>query len=219
MIDRRIISVTLLAGFAVLAASCGSSHAKSTTTTLIPQSTSTTGSTSTTSSTTSSTSATGGQGTRCLASALGALEYGSEGGAGTLLVTVQLTNRSTATCTLEGYPGAQLFTASDSAMATNVVRGSDPPVVAGNSYTTMAPALVTMAPGTSAYVNIIYSGVPTGNEGTCAASSLLGITPPGDTGSLTISAALSACDGGTLVVSPVFAATGANTATTAPQAG
>jgi hypothetical protein len=84
------------------------------------------------------------------------------------------------------------------------------------SFTSMAPTTVTLASGQSAYFNIGYSDVPVGNETSCPTSASLEVTPPNATDHLVVIATLSPCGGGTLVVSPVFLATGSNSQSTAP---
>jgi hypothetical protein len=95
-------------------------------------------------------------------------------------------------------------------LPTNVVRK-------GNySFTSMAPTTVTLSAGQSAYFNLGYSDVPSGSETSCPTSASLEITPPNAYDHLTIPAQLAPCSSGTITVSPVFLATGANAQTTAP---
>jgi hypothetical protein len=84
------------------------------------------------------------------------------------------------------------------------------------SFTSMAPATVTLAPGQSTYFNIGYSDVPVGSETNCPSSASLEVTPPNATDHLVIAATMAPCGGGTMAVSPVFAATGSDSQTTAP---
>jgi hypothetical protein len=119
--------------------------------------------------------------------------------------------RSTATtpCILGGYPGLQMLGPGGATLPTNVVRK-------GNySFTSMAPTTVTLSSGQSAYFNIGYSDVPVGNETSCPTSASLEVTPPNATDHLVVTATLTPCGGGTLVVSPVFLATGSNSQSTA----
>jgi hypothetical protein len=83
------------------------------------------------------------------------------------------------------------------------------------SFTAMAPTTVTLAPGQTAYFNIGYSDVPVGSETSCPTSGSMLVTPPNAFDHLTVSATLAPCGGGSLTVSPVFSATGANTQSTA----
>ncbi len=151
--------------------------------------------------------------TRCATSALAGSVAGSSGAAGTIETTVALKSTATGPCVLGGYPGLQMLGSAGTALATVVVRK-------GNySFTSMAPTTVTVTGGQSVYFNIGYSDVPAGKETTCPTSASLEVTPPNATDHLVIAAALAPCSGGTLTVSPVFAATGANSQTTAPPAG
>ena len=111
---------------------------------------------------------------------------------------------------LGGYPGLQLLASGGATLPTTVVRK-------GNySFTAMAPTTVTLTKGQAAYFNIGYSDVPTGSETTCPSSASLEVTPPNAFDHLTVSATLAPCGNGTMAVSPVFAATGADSQTTAP---
>ncbi len=191
------------AGVAVGA--CGTSTTSPTTT---PGSTTRPAVTTTTAASTATAGAGGQQG--CAASRLAGTVTGSSGAAGTIETTIALRNASSATCVLDGYPGMQLVAAGGAPLPTTVVRkGSD-------SFTAMAPAPVTLAPGGSGYVNVGSSDVPVGGETTCPASSSLEVIPPNAVDHLVIAVALVACGQGTLTVSPVFSDTGSNTLTTAP---
>jgi hypothetical protein len=123
-----------------------------------------------------------------------------------------LKSTSASPCVLSGYPGMQLLDSAGNSLPTNVVRK-------GNySFTAVPPTTVNLTTGQTAYFNIGYSDVPTGNETTCPASTSVEITPPNDTTHLVVTVNFAPCGAGTLVVSPVFAA-GTNTQTTAPAIG
>ncbi len=147
---------------------------------------------------------------RCATAALTGSVVGSSGAAGTIETTVALRSTATVPCTLGGYPGLQMLAASGAPLPTTVVRKGT------YSFTSMAPTTVTLAPGQSAVFNIGYSDVPVGTETTCPTSASAQVTPPNAFDHLLIDAALAPCGGGTLVVSPVFLAAGANSQTTAP---
>ncbi len=147
---------------------------------------------------------------RCATTALSGSVAGSSGAAGTGETTVALKNTASAPCTLGGFPGLQMVSASGSLLPTNVVRTGNYP------FTAMPATTVTLAPGQSAYFNIGFSDVPVGNETSCPVSQTLQVTPPNALDHLVLAAALGPCGGGTLVVSPVFLSTGANSQTTAP---
>jgi hypothetical protein len=106
-----------------------------------------------------------------------------------------------------------LLDAAGAGLPTTVVRkGND-------SFTAMAPTTVTLTTGQSAYFNIGYSDVPVGAETTCPEATAAEVTPPNATDHLVVTATLAPCGGGTLVVSPVFADSGADSQTTAPAPG
>lgn len=120
-------------------------------------------------------------------------------------------NVGPSSCVLEGYPGVQLVDASGIALPTDVARGG------GYPFTDFAVSPVVLAAGQSAFVNLGYSDVPAGTT-PCERGASLWLSPPGDVGHLLIDASLAACGGGKVVVSPVFAATSAQSETTAPPA-
>lgn len=138
----------------------------------------------------------------CPTSALAASVHGSSGAAGTIEMTVALKSLSPHPCVLGGYPGLQMLAAGGSQLPTIVVRK-------GNySFTAMPPSVVTITTGESVYFNLGYSDVPTGSETSCPVAASLEVTPPNSYTSLSLVARLGPCNGGTITVSPVFAATG-----------
>jgi hypothetical protein len=146
-----------------------------------------------------------------MASALAMSVSGTEGAAGTLEVTISLRNTTSATCTMNGFPGALLLGASGTALPTTVVRAGI------YSFTNFPSALVTLAGGALAYFNLGYSDVTTGSETTCEMATQLEITPPNATTHGIVTASLAVCNRGTVTVSPVFSATSPETQTTAPH--
>ena len=147
---------------------------------------------------------------RCATTGLSGSVTGSSGAAGTIETTVALKSTAATPCALAGYPGLQMLSASGSNLPTQVVR------TGSYSFTAIAPTTVILAPGQSALFNIGYSDVPVGNETSCPTSASVEVTPPNATDHLVLTAALAPCGGGTLVVSPVFLSTGADSQTTAP---
>jgi hypothetical protein len=203
----------LVVGGCLLGA-CSSNSSSSTTTTAASTSTSTStvnSSTTVTSSTAPPTTSAGLA--QCATSALSGAMAGSSGAAGTIETTVSLKSTAGSPCSLGGYPGLQLLSATGAPLPTSVVRKGS------YSFTAMAPTTVTIAPGQSVYFNIGYSDVPEGSETSCPTSGGLEVTPPNATDHLSIEAKLAPCGGGTMAVSPVFLATGDNTQTTAPAVG
>jgi hypothetical protein len=132
----------------------------------------------------------------CRASELRGSVLDSSGAAGTIALSLTLRNVGPA-CTLHGYAGLQLRTAAHP-LPTRVRHG-------GLSFLSGPPRLVRLARGGRASILVAYSDVPVGRERRCAAATRLAIRPPGRPGRLTISAAVGACNHGTLRESPVLA--------------
>jgi hypothetical protein len=207
--QRRGLCAAAVVVVGVVAAACSSSPSTpSTTTTTSSSSTSTVPTPASTSSTVATSTTTAGT-ARCATSALTASVVGSSGAAGTIETTLGLKSAASAPCVLGGYPGLQLLSSSGAALPTKVIRGGH------YTFTSMAPTTVTLTTGQSVYFNIGYSDVPVDNETNCPTSSSLEVTPPNSYTHLVVTASLAPCGGGTVVVSPVFAA-GTNTQTTAP---
>jgi hypothetical protein len=135
---------------------------------------------------------------------------GRQGAAGTFEVTLGFRNTSAATCPLAGYPGIQLLGPGGSDLPTDTVPGGD------DSFTSLAPATVSVGPGATAYFNLGYSDVPTGTETTCPTATGIQAIPPGTTTTLVVSGQFTVCDSGKVTVSPVFGAQSPDTDTTAP---
>lgn len=166
-----------------------------------PTTTTTSSTTTTTSSTTTTTTTVPVTSTLCQPSQLHLAVVGNTGAAGTVTTTVGMTNTSPATCTMQGYPGMQLLSASGAQIPTTVVRDQAPfPSAAANA----APSLVSLAPGTSARFSIQWSDVPVGGETVCPASTKSEVTPPTDTAFAVMTLRIAPCDHGTVHVSPVY---------------
>ncbi len=211
MSGRRsgLLAGTVVLG-AVLLAACSSGGGGSTTTTTTSRSTTTTTAAGTTTTAATTTSTTGGSTTTstaagvatCQPAQLRVVPQQGTGAAGTITMTVSLTNVSSTTCTLQGYPGMQLLAASGASLPTNVVRGGVQfPTAAANQ----SPSLVTLAPQQAATFSLSYEDVPVGNETTCPTSAKAEITPPNDVAHAVVTLAISPCNGGTVHVSPVYA--------------
>lgn len=193
--------VAALAAAGLLAAGCshsGSPSATSTTSTRAPATSSTVArSTTTTSAITTSTTA----GTAVCTNVTAATS-GSQGAAGTIVGTINLTNSGTTSCTMTGYPTMALFASGGMALTVTIVDGL---TVGIPGVASEAPAPVTVAPGAPAQFTYQYSDVPTGSETTCPSSATAAVTPPGThIGSPTIALALAPCDNGTIHVSPMY---------------
>jgi Protein of unknown function (DUF4232) len=201
----RWAATALVVGAAGLLASACSSGGSSTPTT--SGSTTTTGATtSTTSSTTtsSSTTTTSSTSSTCQPSQLSMAVGQGSGAAGTIAESIVMTNTSTTTCTMFGYPGMQLLDANGNALPTNVVRGGATFLSAAANQ---SPSTVTLAPGKVASFGLVYSDVPVGTQTSCPTSAKSEITPPNDTAFAVIALAISPCNGGTVHVSPVYLGT------------
>lgn len=136
-------------------------------------------------------------------------QSGSSGAAGTLQRTFSLTNTSTTTCTLDGYPGVQLVGRGGGLKPTNALRGG------GLAFEEIAPSTVTLRPNQVAYFNAGYSDV----MAPCSLAGAVQVTPPGASthAVVNVSPMMRVCDNGTLHVSAVFAASDTfATRTTAP---
>lgn len=185
---------------ALIAAACSNNSVSTGTTTSIPSGTSTTAQGSTTTSAGLA---------NCAASDLSTSVVGSQGAAGTLELTFQFKNTSPNPCSLGGYPGAQLYNSSGTAVATTVTRGGS------QSFTSFAATQITLAPGADAFFNMGYSDATSANQ-SCSAASSLWVTPPNAVDHAVVTHQITACGGGQLTVSPVFSSSSSETQTTAP---
>jgi hypothetical protein len=198
----KLLVVLLALGGVVLAACSSNTSSSSTTSPPNSAATTTAPSPSSTVAPASSTTITrpGGP-SQCATSSLTASVYGGNGAAGTIETTIALTSSAATSCTLGGYPGLQMLSASGSLLPTNVVRKGT------YSFTAMAPSTVSVVPGHAVYFNMGYSDVPSGSETSCPTSATLRVTPPNSYGSVAVATHLSPCDKGSIAVSPVFAGT------------
>ena len=142
------------------------------------------------------TSAAGSTGA-CHASQLRGRLAGSNGAAGTIVLTVTLTNRGAA-CTLEGYTRLQLMASARRTLATHVVHG-------GLAILNRKPKLVRLAHHGVASVLVAYSDVPHGSERNCPTGTEILFRVPGDATWLPVLARTKACAHGTLAESPILA--------------
>lgn len=132
----------------------------------------------------------------CQATQLGLFKDGSNGAAGHIGQQYHFTNTSTQSCTLDGYPNAQLLDANRAPMTTHVTQSTH-----GYLYTGENPQTVTLTPGGSAHFVVEWSDVPTAGS-SCARASYVKVTPPGASTALTIPTDIDTC-GGNLTISPV----------------
>jgi uncharacterized cupredoxin-like copper-binding protein len=206
--SRVSASAVALMGVALTLSACSSGHkavaASSTTTTTSSTSTTSPSSTTTTVAATTTTTAKSGPG-RCrsadLAAELVPRSYGVA--LGNEEFRVQLSNTSTTTCTLFGYPGLQLLSAKGKPISTEVHRGS--------SYLVRpeTPETVTLRPGQVASFVVSFEDQTGFPNTTCPVAPTMEVTPPNDYHSLEIHGSFSSygpC--GRYVVSPVYAGSG-----------
>jgi hypothetical protein len=195
----RVVAMTACGGLIAAACSSGTPSTTTTTSTSVHRTTTTTGVAPTTASTTTTTgiasctqvSATPGQ---------------TQGAAGTIIGTVTLAAVGAGSCTTEGYPNLTRYNSSGAVVPTTVVQGLTTHIAGPPSQ---PPALITLSAGQKAEFTFQYSDVVTGSETSCAVSSTLSVTTPGATSpSSPVPLAISACNNGTVDVSPIYIATG-----------
>jgi hypothetical protein len=203
---RRTVSLASawLAGLLALAIGFGGgwlARKESTTTTTTP-----TTPTSSSSSSSSSTSSTLRPLAECTGSALSGVLASSNGAAGTIELTFQVTNESGLGCTLHGYPQLQLLSANDDRLTTTTIDAgitfADAPPAANEPAKTWR-----IKAGAQATFVAQYSDVPVGSEQSCPMASSVNVYPPGSSVPFNVAVQLSPCDFGTVNVSPFFAAT------------
>jgi hypothetical protein len=136
-------------------------------------------------------------GDRCHTAGLGVTLQGVDAGAGNLVGTFHFVNNLDVTCTLFGFPGAQMLDDADNPVQTTVVWGgglfsNDPPT-----------SQVLVQPHSAAAFRIHWEQVPVGNETTCSMASQLAVTPPDEYVPLIVRVSIRACGGGHLDVSAV----------------
>jgi hypothetical protein len=198
----EIGGILLVTSLALAACSSGSGGTAGTTSTSRPPSTATSAPTTSTTAA-PSTSSTSAALAGCVVSQLGVTPEQGTGAAGTIELSIDLTNHSATTCSLYGYPGMQLLDGSGNDIPTDVIRGGGPQfaVAAANK----APTTVVLATGQTAAFSLSYEDVPVGSETSCPTSVHALVTPPGDLTSATVALAIAPCGGGTIHVSPVYA--------------
>jgi hypothetical protein len=111
-------------------------------------------------------------------------------------VVFKMTNKSGHPCELNGYPGIGMQYQDGKLAPTDAQRGTG--MV---TKTWPGPTRVVMQNGGSSYFAMDYSDVPTGN-GTCAQFPGVAVTPPNDTGIVSVAYGASPCQqNGTYIVS------------------
>ena len=117
---------------------------------------------------------------------------GGEGAAGTIAVTIRLTNTGSAACTLRGYPSFTL-TGGGRTLPADLIHGN-----LGGPFDTPVTT-VTLAPVDNGGFLVAYGDVPRNGATSCAQATRLALALPG--GAATGTAMIMVC-GGSLTVSP-----------------
>jgi Protein of unknown function (DUF4232) len=124
----------------------------------------------------------------CTSNDLQATVLPGPGGAGNVALTIGLTNASSGTCTLNGYPAIQLYDSAGAPLISNQQNGAQswlgPPE---------ASAPVTLAPQGAVSFNITARDI--GGQAPCAVGQEMSITPPGTSTALTVPVTAAACNG------------------------
>jgi hypothetical protein len=127
----------------------------------------------------------GPQAPRCRTADLSGALGGSNGAAGTIYRWLTLTNRSSATCHLHGYPGVSLVDASGNQLGEPATENRG-----------VAPATVLLHGGGKAYAAIGFPNPGNFPPGKCSAKATnLRVYPPGDTRSLLVPSDNQYCPG------------------------
>jgi hypothetical protein len=142
----------------------------------------------------------GGPSERCHTAGLSVSFVESEGAAGHIFDTFDLTNTTSAPCSMFGFVGAQMLDAAGHELPTRVVRN-------GGFYATRpGPTTFVLQPGEAALFQMEWSDVPTGDETACPAAASLEVTPPDEFDFLVLPVSgfsLAPCNAGTINVTPV----------------
>jgi hypothetical protein len=142
------------------------------------------------------TASAGGAAPTCKARQLHGKLLDSSGAAGTIVLSVTLTNTG-AYCSLDGYAHLRLMANARTPLPTRVLHG-------GLAILDQKPKRVLLAHGGAATIWIAYSDVPTGYETRCPTSPEILVAPPGDATWIAVLARTKACNRGTLRESPVM---------------
>ncbi|GGQ10143.1 DUF4232 domain-containing protein [Streptosporangium pseudovulgare] len=127
---------------------------------------------------------------RCRTGALSARVGRVDAGAGQRYAPLVLTNRSTRTCWVYGFPGLVTLDRNGDALRTRPRREN------------VRPQRVTLRPGASAHFRMHWTEVPSGRETTCPASARLMVIPPDETAYLTTPFSARVCGDGRIDLTP-----------------
>ncbi|MFF0309455.1 DUF4232 domain-containing protein [Streptosporangium sp. NPDC004379] len=127
---------------------------------------------------------------RCRTGALSARVGRVDAGAGQRYAPLVLTNRSSGTCRVYGFPGLVMIDRGGDALRTRPRREN------------VRPQGVTLRPGASAHFRMHWTEVPSGRETTCPAAARLMVIPPDETAYLTIPFTARVCGDGRIDLTP-----------------
>jgi hypothetical protein len=136
---------------------------------------------------------------RCHTSQLGLRYLNGDGAAGTERITIGMTNNSSTSCVLTGFPGLQLLDAAGRSTPTHTVRN-------GGAFPGVGdPTLFLVTPGQEALFGVAYSHIGQ-SAADCSAAAQLRVIPPDETdsGVLRLPFPDQACSGGRLDETPVL---------------
>lgn len=142
------------------------------------------------------TASAGGSAPACRAAHLRGHLYDSSGAAGTIVLSITLTNKSSL-CSLKGYTRLQLMASARRTLPTHVVHG-------GLAILNQRPATVLLAHNGAATILIAYSDVTHGAKRSCPTGTEVLVRVPGDQTWLPVLAKTTACAHGTLEESPIL---------------
>ena len=137
----------------------------------------------------------------CSALQLTASHVMSEGAAGTIFDTLQLTNIGDVPCTLDGFVTVQMLDAANNPLPTVTVPGGG--MLSGRPD----PSAFTLPSGASSQWVQAWSDVPHGGETTCPMAATVEVTPPDTTTPIVVAglSGIAPCNSGTIDVSPLRA--------------
>ena len=195
----RHCKLSVIAALLLVLTACGARQGAASQPSLITGSTSSTTTTTIPSSPPGSDTVPLGQDSRCTAALLSGSVDSMDADAGSRYVTLVVRNTSKQTCTLKGFGGLEMLSATKQPISTNAERNLAP-----------APTLVTLAPGASAGKYLRWSVVATGDEpttGPCQPqSSSINVTPPDETEAFEVDYELGpVCSNGRIETSAYFA--------------
>jgi len=200
----RVVATLVCGG--LIAAACSSGTPKATTTTTTSTTSTTTHRTTTTTAVAPTTAGTTTTTGIAPCTQVSVTPGQTQGAAGTIIGTVTLAAVGAGSCTTEGYPSLTRYNPSGSIVPTTVVQGLTMHVAGPPSQ---PPALVTLSPTQEAEFTFQYSDVVSGAETSCAVSSTLSVMTPGGTSpSSPVPLSISACNNGTVDVSPIYPTSG-----------